>query len=95
MSRIDPDRAHRIAAELVARVRADHPEHENEVWGELLIELLAGGLCGQPEAAAAFAASVNYALACMARQRGGGNSPWQLVMVTFTPPPDEAAGTLH
>jgi len=95
MSRIDPDRTHRIAAALVAQVRADHPEHENEVWGELLIELLAGGLYGPLGAAAEFAAALNYALACVARQKGHGGSAWQLVEVRFAAAPEAPGGTLH
>ena len=68
MSRIDRDRTHRIAAALVAQVRAEHPEHENEVWGTLLTELMAGGLYGAPGAAAEFVAALSGLAEGLSRQ---------------------------
>jgi|SRR5215469_16202500 len=90
-SRIDPDRTHRIAAELVAQVRRGHREHEHEVWGELLIELLAGGLYAEQAAAPRFAAALNHELARMARQKGCGATAWQLCEVRFTAPEEDDA----
>jgi len=90
-SRIDPDRTHRIAAELVAQVRRDHRELEHEVWGELLLELLAGGLYAELGAAPAFAAALNHALARMAKQKGCGDTAWQLCEVRFTAPEEDGA----